>query len=107
MYAIHHDPKVWGEDHHEFKPSRFLSQDGNRFVKNENLIPFGFGRRSCPAEFMASTEVFIYMTSLVQRYKIEQVKNKGQTIEAEMNAFSLVPKDGLRLKFIPRHSIFS
>lgn len=55
---------------------------------------------------MASTEVFIYMTSLVQRYKIEQVGNQGQTIEAEMNAFSLVPKDGLHLKFIPRHLIF-
>lgn len=105
MYAIHHDPKVWGEDHDKFNPYRFLNQDHTRFIKNENLIPFGYGKRSCPAEFMATTEVFIYMTTLIQKYKVERIKPEMGNLglkESEMNGFSLVPKDGLHVRFIPR-----
>lgn len=43
IHAIHHDTKVWGHDHEEFKPSRFLSPDGKKFIKNDCVVAFGYG----------------------------------------------------------------
>ncbi|RZC55801.1 hypothetical protein C5167_014651 [Papaver somniferum] len=52
------DSNIWGEDSMEFKPERFLNEDdgslneemsdvtGNKEIK---MIPFGAGRRMCPA----------------------------------------------------------
>ncbi|ODM87784.1 Cytochrome P450 1A1 [Orchesella cincta] len=39
LYAIHHDPKIWGEDFNEFRPERFLSEDKTRVVYHEALMP--------------------------------------------------------------------
>lgn len=44
IFSAHNDPKVWG-DPENFRPERFLSEDGTTFLKNENLIPFSAGRR--------------------------------------------------------------
>ncbi|GBM87898.1 Cytochrome P450 1A1 [Araneus ventricosus] len=39
-WAVDHDTKLWGKDVHEYKPERFLSQDGSTVVKPEYAIPF-------------------------------------------------------------------
>ncbi|KAK2985666.1 hypothetical protein RJ640_006929 [Escallonia rubra] len=44
-WAIHRDPKVW-DDPASFKPERFEGGGGDQAYK---LIPFGLGRRQCPA----------------------------------------------------------
>ena len=44
IYRVHNNPKVWG-DPENFRPERFLSEDGKKIVKNENLIPFSAGKR--------------------------------------------------------------
>lgn len=41
-YAVHMDPKYWNEPK-KFKYDRFLSGDRSKFVKNDHLIPFGYG----------------------------------------------------------------
>ncbi|KAD4888635.1 hypothetical protein E3N88_20708 [Mikania micrantha] len=49
--AIHHDPNLWS-DPEMFCPERFKGLEGksrDRF----RFMPFGFGRRSCPAEGLA------------------------------------------------------
>lgn len=41
-FAINHDPQVW--DHpYEFDPTRFLSPDGKKLIKNDSLMTFGTG----------------------------------------------------------------
>ena len=47
VYAIHHDVKTWG-DPENFRPERFLSEDGQKVIKPEAFIPFGSGKRLCP-----------------------------------------------------------
>lgn len=67
MHYMHHSKKVWG-DPEVFRPERFLSQDGKKYVKNDYLIPFQIGRRQCVGETLARDTVFLYLTNLFQRF---------------------------------------
>ncbi|KAJ0982072.1 hypothetical protein J5N97_010327 [Dioscorea zingiberensis] len=48
-WKIHRDPEIW-EEPDEFKPERFLSNEGKEGLKT---MPFGLGRRRCPGEALA------------------------------------------------------
>jgi len=69
LWALTRDPAIW-KDPETFDPSRFLSEDGQQFKKNDALIPFGYGKRSCIGESLARVEVFLYFTHILQRYSI-------------------------------------
>ena len=43
IWAIHMDPRYW-EDPEEFRPERFLNEDGN-IKRQESFIPFSFGKQ--------------------------------------------------------------
>ncbi|GJT77078.1 cytochrome P450 89A2-like protein [Tanacetum coccineum] len=65
------DPKVW-EDPMEFNPERFLSDDssnndvfditGNKGIK---MMPFGVGRRICPATDLALLHLEYFVANLI------------------------------------------
>lgn len=70
FYAIHRDPNLW-ERPLEFDPERFINHPeidvkGNYF----GLIPFGAGRRMCPALMMGLTFVQTAVAKLVQAFDI-------------------------------------
>lgn len=46
LYACHHNPEIWG-DPENFRPERFLSEDGSKVIRNEAFMPFSAGRRVC------------------------------------------------------------
>ncbi|KAM5165045.1 cytochrome P450 2K4-like [Mantella aurantiaca] len=50
-----------------FYPEHFLDSRG-AFVKKEAFIPFSAGRRSCPGETLAKMELFLFFTSLMQKF---------------------------------------
>ncbi|KAK6727778.1 hypothetical protein RB195_005451 [Necator americanus] len=50
-------------------PERHL-KDG-QFVKDDRITPFGMGRRSCLGESLARMEVFMFFTSLMQKFRFE------------------------------------
>ncbi|NP_001003582.1 uncharacterized protein LOC445188 [Danio rerio] len=49
-----------------FNPENFLDENGH-FSKPESFIPFSLGPRSCLGETLAKTELFLFITSLLQR----------------------------------------
>ncbi|KAJ1149060.1 hypothetical protein NDU88_001879 [Pleurodeles waltl] len=51
----------------EFNPQHFLDSDG-KFLKKEAFIPFSAGRRVCAGENLAKMELFIFFTSLLQKF---------------------------------------
>ncbi|XP_049267027.1 cytochrome P450 2C23-like [Rhipicephalus sanguineus] len=70
FWAAHFDPKVW-RDPYKFDPIRFLNKDGTLMArKPECLLPFSVGQRSCPGETLATVEIFLGVTSLLQQFRV-------------------------------------
>lgn len=66
--SILYEKKIWGKDVYAFRPGRFLDEHGK--VKcPEQFVPFSMGRRSCPGENIARMELFLFLSSMVQRFK--------------------------------------
>ncbi|NWI98722.1 CP2W1 protein, partial [Crypturellus undulatus] len=60
------DKTQW-ETPDEFNPNHFLDVDGN-FVKKKAFLPFSTGRRNCIGESLATVELFIFFTGLMQKF---------------------------------------
>ncbi|KAL8265042.1 hypothetical protein R6Q59_023172 [Mikania micrantha] len=63
VWGIQNDPNIWG-DPKTFRPERFEGLEGYR--DGFKLMPFGFGRRSCPGEGMSMRLVGLGLGSLIQ-----------------------------------------
>ncbi|XP_055940829.1 cytochrome P450 2J2-like [Argiope bruennichi] len=83
FWNVHHDPRYWDEPD-KFKPERFLSQDGKSVVKSSNFMAFSLGRRVCPGESMANMEMFLYFTSILQKFDIVFPEGTKPTFEAKL-----------------------
>ncbi|KAF1376954.1 hypothetical protein PFLUV_G00216870 [Perca fluviatilis] len=67
LTSVLYDESEW-ERPHSFYPAHFLDKDG-KFVKRDAFMPFSAGRRICPGESLARTELFIFFTSLLQHFR--------------------------------------
>ncbi|KAJ3845163.1 cytochrome P450 [Lentinula raphanica] len=73
-WAMLHNVKTYGKDVSTFRPERFLTKDGqlDPNVRSPD-VAFGFGRRICPARHLASSELFIYIASILAVFSISDV----------------------------------
>ena len=101
FYAANNDPEIW-LDANVFKPERFLMEENKSYVAPENITPFGYGKRSCPAESMANSEIFLYTTSFIQKYDIRS--HRQTDLEAKMFGFSRLPGSDVMITFVPREA---
>lgn len=65
--AMHHDPKIWGDDVSEFKPERFES--GMR--GQSGFMPFSSGPRVCIGQNLGMIEAKIAVAMMLQRFSFE------------------------------------
>ena len=80
MPVIHFlkDPEIWA-DPEEFKPDRFLTEDGKYNAKPNNyFLPFSAGRRVCLGEKLANANVFFLLTGLLQQTKGKMITVPGE-----------------------------
>lgn len=71
--AILHDEDIYGPDTLEFKPERFLTQDGmlNHSVQDPEAA-FGFARRTCPGKYFSHLSLFITMATTLAAFDIQK-----------------------------------
>uniref|UniRef100_A0A0K0FGA1 Cytochrome P450 18a1 (inferred by orthology to a D. melanogaster protein) n=1 Tax=Strongyloides venezuelensis TaxID=75913 RepID=A0A0K0FGA1_STRVS len=70
------EPFYWGANMDEkyfkdpvtFNPERFLDSEGNLKINHEHMS-FGKGKRICAGKSLAEAEIFLFFTSLLQKYK--------------------------------------
>ncbi|WKY12626.1 hypothetical protein Q1695_003878 [Nippostrongylus brasiliensis] len=90
--VLEHSPAY--KDGHEFRPERFLMDDGVTPNKEavEQFCPFSIGKRQCAGEGLARVELFVGVVTLLQHYKIEPAR--GHSIDLEpIYGGILTPKD--------------
>ncbi|KAG9269222.1 cytochrome P450 2J6-like [Astyanax mexicanus] len=66
LTSVMFDKSEW-ETPDTFNPQHFLDKEG-KFVKRTAFIPFGAGKRVCLGENLAKMELFLFFTSLLQRF---------------------------------------
>ncbi|KAI3876074.1 hypothetical protein MKW92_039154 [Papaver armeniacum] len=106
---IGRDPKVW-EDPMVFRPERFLNEEdgsvneeladvtGNKEVK---MIPFGAGRRMCPAYGLAMLHLEYFVANFIKEFK--WTAKVGDDIDlSEKQEFTNVMKNPLWAHVSPR-----
>jgi cytochrome P450 len=97
-WAIQRDPKSW-EAPNEFQPERFVGSQVTYKGNDFHFIPFGAGRRICPAILMATVTAELALANLVHQFDWELPK--GVTIDnfdmSENPALSVHRKDSLEL----------
>ena len=73
IYSIHHDPQYW-DSPHEFIPERFLPQEDGSMspaLTSSAYLPFGTGHRRCPGRRFAETTVWLHITRMLHRLRLE------------------------------------
>ncbi|KAI0274193.1 cytochrome P450 [Russula aff. rugulosa BPL654] len=75
-WAILHDPETY-PDPEEFKPERFLNEDGSVREDPTLSLVFGVGKRICPGRHLVDSTVFIVTSSVLSVFNVTKAKDKN------------------------------
>uniref|UniRef100_A0A8C8YTC8 Cytochrome P450 family 2 subfamily J member 2 n=1 Tax=Prolemur simus TaxID=1328070 RepID=A0A8C8YTC8_PROSS len=82
LTALHRDPTEWATPD-TFNPEHFL--ENGQFKKREAFLPFSIGKRACLGEQLARTELFIFFTSLMQKFAFSAPNNEKLSLKFRMS----------------------
>ncbi|XP_058220943.1 cytochrome P450 CYP82D47-like [Rhododendron vialii] len=102
LWKIHHDPQVWPNPW-EFRPERFLTthKDVDLRGMHYELLPFGSGRRGCPAISFALQVLQFTLASLVHAFEIATPSDEPVDMTESLR-FNNVKEMPLQVLLTPR-----
>uniref|UniRef100_A0A7N0RAG7 Cytochrome P450 n=1 Tax=Kalanchoe fedtschenkoi TaxID=63787 RepID=A0A7N0RAG7_KALFE len=96
IYSAGRMRSTWGDDCMEFKPERWLSSDGKRFVMQDSyrFVSFNAGPRICLGKDLAYLQMKSVAASVLMRHRLTLVP--GHKVEQKMS-LTLFMKYGLKV----------
>jgi cytochrome P450 len=97
IYSMGRMEALWGKDCHEYKPERWLSEDGGklRYVPSHKFMAFNSGPRFCLGKDIAIRQMKTIVSAVIWNFDLELLE--GQSIEPKMSPI-LQMKNGLKMK---------
>ncbi|XP_059574315.1 cytochrome P450 2G1 [Alligator mississippiensis] len=94
------DPKYF-KDPKSFHPEHFLDEEGH-FKRNDSFLPFGTGKRVCLGKSLALMELFLMLTTILQRFTLKSPKEPQEIdLTPKVNELGIVPPN-YELYALPR-----
>ncbi|XP_009687467.2 cytochrome P450 2J2 [Struthio camelus] len=97
LTSIMFDKNVW-ETPDTFNPEHFL--ENGQYRKRDAFLPFSAGKRACPGEQLARTELFIFFTALLQKFTFQAPAHAALTFEFTLS-LTRCPKP-FQIRALPR-----
>uniref|UniRef100_A0A3Q1K977 Cytochrome P450, family 2, subfamily AD, polypeptide 2 n=1 Tax=Anabas testudineus TaxID=64144 RepID=A0A3Q1K977_ANATE len=98
LSSVLFDKNEW-ETPDAFNPEHFLDSKG-QFRRREAFLPFSAGKRVCLGEHLARMELFLFFTSLLQRFTICPVPGEMPSLNGVLG-FNNSPEE-FRILAVPR-----
>lgn len=100
--SVLHDTAIWGKDAMSFRPERFIDDEG-KLQFPEQFIPFSIGKRACLGEAMAKMELFLFLSSMLQRFQF-LASTPGILPDLKNQTGGVITARPYRVRIVERHT---
>jgi cytochrome P450 len=97
IYSMGRMEALWGKDCNEYRPERWLSEDGGklRYVPSHKFMAFNSGPRMCLGKDIAITQMKTIVAAVIWNFDLELLE--GQSIQPKLSCILQI-KNGLKMK---------
>ncbi|CAI0454999.1 unnamed protein product [Linum tenue] len=100
IYSMGRMEEIWGKDCMEFKPERWISEEGNIIhVPSQKFMAFLTGPKTCLGKAMSFMQLKFIVSAILWNYKLDMVEGH---IVKPTPSIVLSMKDGLKMRVYKR-----